>query len=199
MVHVRSVAQTANRLQARPYSWRMEIIPDTKNWTWVLDAPCPECGLDTRALDRTAVPQIVTGNAVGWQPVLDRPDVRDRPEPTVWSPLEYACHVRDVFRVFGERLRRMLTEDDPLFANWDQDETAVAERYGEQDPALVGPALRDAAAAVAARFAGVTGAQWDRPGRRTDGTVFTVDSFARYFVHDPIHHLYDVTGRRTDH
>ena len=87
MVHVRSVAQTANRLQARPYSWRMEIIPDTKNWTWVLDAPCPECGLDTRALDRTAVPQIVTGNAVGWQPVLDRPDVRDRPEPTVWSPL----------------------------------------------------------------------------------------------------------------
>ena len=93
----------------------------------------------------------------------------------------------------------MLTEDDPLFANWDQDETAVAERYGEQDPALVGPALRDAAAAVAARFAGVTGAQRDRPGRRTDGTVFTVDSFARYFVHDPIHHLYDVTGRRTDH
>jgi hypothetical protein len=23
------------------------IIPDTKDWTWVLDRPCPECGLDT--------------------------------------------------------------------------------------------------------------------------------------------------------
>ena len=24
------------------------IVPDTKNWTWVLERPCPECGLDTR-------------------------------------------------------------------------------------------------------------------------------------------------------
>jgi uncharacterized protein YcbX len=23
---------------------------------------------------------------------------------------------------------------------------------------------------------------------------FTVETFARYFIHDPIHHLYDVTG-----
>jgi hypothetical protein len=23
-----------------------------------------------------------------------------------------------------------------------------------------------------------------------------VETFARYFVHDPVHHLYDVTGRR---
>jgi hypothetical protein len=26
--------------------------------------------------------------------------------------------------------------------------------------------------------------------------TFTVATFARYFVHDPIHHLYDVTGER---
>ena len=31
----------------------------------------------------------------------------------------------------------MLTQDAPTFANWDQDETAVADRYGEQDPATV--------------------------------------------------------------
>jgi hypothetical protein len=29
----------------------------------------------------------------------------------------------------------MLEQDDPLFPNWDQDETAVRERYGDQDPA----------------------------------------------------------------
>jgi hypothetical protein len=23
-----------------------------------------------------------------------------------------------------------------------------------------------------------------------------VETFARYFVHDPVHHLYDVTGQR---
>ena len=26
--------------------------------------------------------------------------------------------------------------------------------------------------------------------------AFTVETFARYFIHDPVHHLYDVTGAR---
>jgi hypothetical protein len=34
----------------------------------------------------------------------------------------------------------------------------------------------------------------DLTGARSDGAQFTVESFARYFIHDPIHHLYDVTG-----
>ena len=118
--------------------------------------------------------------------------LRDRPRPDVWSPLEYACHVRDVFRLFDERLHRMLDEDDPQFANWDQDETAVADRYGEQDPAIVAGELAAAAVAIARSFAGVGADQWSRPGRRSDGAEFTVETFARYFVHDPVHHLHDV-------
>jgi hypothetical protein len=43
----------------------------------------------------------------------------------------------------------------------------------------------------------VTEDQWQRPGRRSDGARFTVETFARYFIHDPVHHLYDVTGHRT--
>ncbi|HEU4841031.1 MAG TPA: DinB family protein, partial [Ilumatobacteraceae bacterium] len=82
----------------------------------------------------------------------------------------------------------------PLFANWDQDETAVAERYGVQDPTVVAAELAVAGDAVAASFAAVGGDQWDRVGRRSDGAVFTVRSFARYFVHDPLHHLWDVGG-----
>ena len=74
--------------------------------------------------------------------------------------------------------------------------SAVADRYGEQDPAEVAAALRQAAFAIAGRFEGVTGDQWQRTGVRSDGARFTVETFARYFVHDPVHHLYDVTGQR---
>ena len=42
----------------------------------------------------------------------------------------------------------------------------------------------------------MTGGQWQRTGRRSDGASFTVETFARYFIHDPVHHLYDVTGQR---
>jgi len=173
------------------------ITPDTKDWTWVLERPCPDCGLDTPAVDPTRVAGMVRDNAQAWQRVLaDTTAVRSRPAPGVWSPLEYACHVRDVFTLFDERLALMLRGDDPLFANWDQDETAVVEGYGEQDPAAVAAELERAAQVLAGSFAAVQGDQWDRPGRRSDGAHFTVGSFARYFIHDPVHHLWDVTGQR---
>jgi hypothetical protein len=175
------------------------IVPDTKDWTWVLERPCPECGLDTQSFPREAVAGMIRVNADAWQDLLagaGRDDLRHRPSPSVWSALEYGCHVRDVHRLYDTRLALMLTVDGPHYPNWDQDATAVADRYAEQDPATVAAALREAAGALAARFEGVSGDQWQRTGVRSDGARFTVESFARYFIHDPVHHLYDVTGVR---
>jgi hypothetical protein len=170
------------------------ITPDTKDWTWVLQRPCPECGFDTSTFPREDVGNLLRANAAEWPAVLAAPDVRQRPRPDVWSGLEYACHVRDVFRIYDERLTLMRTVDDPLFPNWDQDETAVRDRYGEQEPAVVGPQLFAAAQSLAGNFDGLRDDEWERPGRRSDGAVFTIETFARYFIHDPIHHLYDATG-----
>jgi hypothetical protein len=174
----------------------MDVVPDTKDWTWVLQRPCPECGFDTQGFPVEAVPAMIMANTAAWQDALAGDGVRARPEPGKWSPLEYGCHVRDVLRLYDYRLTLMLTQEDPLYPNWDQDETAIADRYGEQDPAAVATELAEAATTIAARFAAVTGGQWSRRGRRSDGAQFTVETFARYFIHDPVHHLYDVTGRR---
>ena len=174
----------------------MTIVPDAKDWTWVLQRPCPECGLDTRGLAREDVAGMLRANAQAWPAVLAAPGAGARPEPGTWSPLEYGCHVRDVFRRFDGRLVLMLTQDAPLFPNWDQDATAIEDRYAEQDPAGVAAELLAAAATLADRFDGVRAGQWQRTGARSDGAQFTVETFARYFIHDPVHHLYDVTGRR---
>ncbi len=171
----------------------MAIIPDTKDWTWVLQRPCPECGFDTAGFPREEIASMVRANARSWLDVLAASGTRDRPDAQTWSPSEYACHVRDVFRLYDYRLDLMLTRDDPLYPNWDQDETAERERYSEQEPAEIGPQLIAAADALAARFDTVSGGQWERPGRRSDGAVFTVETFGRYFIHDPVHHLHDAT------
>lgn len=165
---------------------------DDKDWTWVLERPCQECGLDVSTLSRPEVADLIEANVAAWSTVLARPDVRQRPRPDVWSPLEYACHVRDVFELFDQRLTWMLTEDDPQFANWNQDETAVAERYGEQDPVVVGTELHDAGQTLVASLRAVGDDQAARTGRRSDGAAFTVTTFARYLAHDPMHHLWDV-------
>jgi len=173
----------------------MTIVPDTKDWTWVLHRPCHECGLDTRSFAREAVASMIRVNAAAWHDVLTGPgDVRRRPSPSKWSALEYGCHVRDVLRLYDQRLTLMLAQEGPEYPNWDQDAAAVAGRYGEQDPATVASELTAAADTIAARFEAVAAGQWLRTGRRSDGAQFTVESFARYFIHDPVHHLYDVTG-----
>src|SRR4051794_39053609 len=102
---------------------RVAITPDDKDWTWVLAARCPECGFVAAAVAREDVAAMVRANAAAWPVVLARPDVARRPDPATWSPLEYACHVRDVFRIYDYRLELMLTQDDPGYPNWDQDAT----------------------------------------------------------------------------
>lgn len=164
--------------------------PDDKDWTWVLDRPCPECGFEAAAV--TDVPSRIRTGIAALQARLAAPGATVRPAPGVWSPLEYACHVRDACIVFGARLASMRGGHDPRFVNWDQDETALAERYWEQQPDAVAGELGVEGERIAADFASVTDAERSRPGRRSDGARFTVDSLARYFLHDLEHHVHDV-------
>ena len=170
----------------------VQIVPDTKDWTWVLDRVCDECGYDAKAVRRHGVPSTIRRNAAEWLQVLATPEVRRRPSARTWSPLEYGCHVRDVFRLYDQRLGWMLERDDPTFDNWDQDDAARSGGYHRQDPALVGPELTAAGAAVATTYDGVRDLAWDRTGRRSNGSEFTVLSLGRYLLHDLYHHLYDV-------
>lgn len=168
------------------------IEPDTKDWTWVLERRCQDCGFDAAGVSREDIGRLLRDNVAAWQPVLARPDVRIRPDAATWSPLEYACHVRDVFRLFAERLALMLDEDGATFANWDQDATAIEDDYGSQDPDAVWDELARAGRALADAFDAVPDDAWQRRGTRSDGARFTIETFATYLVHDPTHHLWDV-------
>ena len=160
-------------------------------------AACAECGYEYESLDHgeilDAVPALA-GRHVQLLSSVAADRLRAHPRAGSWSALEYGCHVRDVFRIYDERLKLMLTTTGPHYPNWDQDATAVADRYAEQDPGTVAAEIVAAGTALAARFDTVTGDQWQRTGFRSDGASFTIETFARYFVHDPVHHYHDVTG-----
>jgi hypothetical protein len=171
------------------------IEPDTKDWTWVIGRACPECGFDPSAVQHTEVADRIRRDAVEWVRRLGEPGVTSRRVPTVWSTLEYGCHVRDVHRIFNHRVRLMLDEDEPRFPNWDQDETALADDYASQDPVTVARDLFDAADVVADTYACVPDDGWPRRGLRSNGSEFTIASIAIYHLHDIVHHAYDVRDR----
>lgn len=168
------------------------MTPDTKDWTWVVERACPDCGFDAAALAVADLPELLRATTLRWSTVLRGDDVRRRPAADVWSPLEYAAHVRDVHRIFAERVRSMLRDEAPTFANWDQDAAAIEGDYARQDPVDVEVALIEAAGECAGIYAGVRIGQLQRTGLRSNGSAFTVETIGRYHLHDVVHHLGDV-------
>jgi hypothetical protein len=171
----------------------MAIEPETKNWTWVLEQACSECGFDARAFPATMIAPLTEELAVSpWAELLQHPLVRLRPDDRTWSALEYGCHVRDVLRLGAYRVGLMRQYDNPQFENWDQDATAISDGYEIQDPSVVAGEISTFGAELAGIYASIGADEWDRPGLRSDGSPFTIESFGRYFLHDPVHHVADV-------
>lgn len=166
--------------------------PDLKDWTWTIRQACAECGFDPAAVSRTALPARISDALAGWPQVLARTEVRTRPAPQVWSPLEYGAHVRDVLGVFTARLQLLLEVDDPRFDNWDQDAAAIAGDYAAADPAEVADRIAAATPPLVAGFAAVPDTAWQRRGLRSNGSEFTVETLGIYLVHDLDHHVHDV-------
>jgi len=167
--------------------------PDAKDWTFVITEGCPECGFTP--FDPTATAARLRASVPPWRRVLAGAGVRERPEPTVWSPLEYGCHVRDVCELFARRLRAMLDAgpgEGARFADWDQDAAALEKRYWEADAGQVATEYAGLAERLASDWDAVTGEQWSLPGLRSNGSRFTVATLGVYLIHDIEHHLHDV-------
>lgn len=190
------------------------IAPDTKDWTWTTQRRCAECGFDASTVAAADLGDLIPALTAPWQDVLTREDVRVRPQPTTWSPLEYAAHVHEVLDVFAGRFELVLSEDNPLLPNWDQDAASIEGDYAAQDPVVLAreiPERTTALVAILARFDGGGSPEgvrnldenageacetsiflWGRGAQRSDGAEFTALSLARYLVHDLAHHLHDV-------
>ena len=158
---------------------------------------CAQCGFDYATVAAATLPRRLTAFPPRYAATLRAADdPRRRPAPGVWSPLEYTCHVRDVFDVQHERLAAALRTDAPEFLPMGRDERAVLEAYNEQDPDVVLTGLAAAAEALAEAFAGLHAAQWERvgvypwPERRERSMLW----LGRHTVHEGEHHLLDITG-----
>lgn len=156
---------------------------------------CPACRLSYLqvSLDEAdALLAAVPAAAEAAVRVVPEPLVRRRPEPDVWSVVEYLCHLRDVYVTFTVRLHRARRDDrpvlDPMYAD------LRAERFGYAD-ADVGAVLAELAAAVRgfrAEIADTTAGEWARTVTRLPGEDRTALWLVRQATHEGVHHLRDI-------
>ena len=60
---------------------------------------------------------------------------------------------------------------------------------------MVADQLEAAAQSMVGHIQALRADQLGRTGRRSDGSEFTVVTLLQYFLHDVVHHLWDVTGQ----
>jgi S-DNA-T family DNA segregation ATPase FtsK/SpoIIIE len=158
---------------------------------------CPECGF-VYDLEHEAIVTRLVSDADAFTAhlgALDDHAVRRRPSADVWSPLEYACHVRDMLRVQTDRVDLVAREHEPELVPMGRDERAVDERYNDQDPSTVHAALLEAAHDLSARLDDLDDAGWSRvaiynyPVRARR----TIEWIGNHTVHELQHHAHDIT------
>jgi hypothetical protein len=118
--------------------------------------------------------------------------LRTRPEPAVWSALEYTVHVIEVFGFYAERIRRAVTEDRPQFEGYGFADAADRDRYNERDIGEAAATLAASADGFAEQLAALQPGDWERVGIGSEGDERTVLELGRRAVHDAAHHLLDI-------
>jgi hypothetical protein len=173
-----------------------------EGWQWARAQTdrCPQCGYHPAALERSALGSQLTESAEEWRTFLvhaDDASLRTIPAPGIFSAVQYGAHVRDILRVYGDRILIMLEEDDPVFPQFNPDESAW-DGYNRLDPEELADDIDAQARRLSAILGGLQPAQWSLTMVRDGGSdgvyKFTVAGLASYAVHEAHHHLLDANG-----
>ncbi len=124
-------------------------------------------------------------------------EMRRRPAERGWSVLEVVCHLRDVAIEEGIRVRRLVEEDNPTLAPYDQEARAIERRYQAEDPRKALTALRAYQTGLAYQLEQLSDAQWERAGIHPELGAVTVLTRAERQVLHGREHVEQVRGLLT--
>lgn len=158
---------------------------------------CEECGYEYD-LDAAAQAGDDIGVAVaelaGLMATTDRQTLVQQTRPGVWSPLQYACHVRDVLLTQRERVLLARRANVPEARSMGRDERALHDGYAEQDPIDVAEELTVAARLLVNTLDRLDPKDWERRIVYTwpERCERTLRWLAAHTLHEARHHLLDV-------
>jgi hypothetical protein len=171
-------------------------------WTRIQQEACPQCGDNPSSRPPGQLGTLAVERAAKWREFLMHADetfLRTNPEAEVFvfSPLQYGAHVRDMLKVYGDRMVLGLDHDkptSPLFYPAQE----VFEEYNQLGADELATDIERWAKRLATLTAGMEPSSWSRTVINDRGVygicTFTIAGLACNAVHEAHHHLLDATG-----
>jgi hypothetical protein len=155
---------------------------------------CLECGFDGAGYDDASLLDALRALGPRWRALLaaSGAELRARPEPSVWSAIEYAAHTRDIVALHVYGVEQALTVDEPALPAIEGDLVdSAAATYGTADPDDVGAELSTQASLLAQVADDGGSAAWSR-GITIGDSRIDVRGLLEHALHDALHHVRDV-------
>jgi FMN phosphatase YigB (HAD superfamily) len=117
-------------------------------------------------------------------------DLRTRPADGGLTLLETLCHLRDVDREVNlPRIDLFLRSDDPFLSAVNTDEWIASRSYNDEDPEQARRQYVEGRRTVLARLAGLSDAEWQRPGRHSLLGPLTLADWVAVMTEHDLRHL----------
>ena len=115
--------------------------------------------------------------------------ITSKPAEKEWSIFETAVHVRNVAMfAYGLRIRRLVTENDPLFADYDEESERLVDMKKSQPINEVVDMIAAEHRAIGQLLSLLSEEAWGRSGRHQQSGILTIDFLAmRLAVHAEEH------------
>ena len=122
---------------------------------------------------------------------LDRPPAK----PDAWTARQVVHHLADSEAMAYIRLRRLIADDDPLIAGYDEPEWARRLHYDR--PIAVSVAVLAAVRAASLELLlTLDDAEWERTGTHSDSGRYAVDDWLRIYAAHSHEHADQIRGVR---
>jgi hypothetical protein len=132
--------------------------------------------------------------AEGYEAVVDALQAVDnetldrRPAPGEWSARQVVHHLADSETMSAIRLRRLLTEDNPVIEGYDENAWAARLHYEARPVAASLELLRTVRAASAELLSHLAPEDWERAGTHTESGPYSVQTWLETYARHPHDH-----------
>jgi len=127
------------------------------------------------------------------------PDALVRVRSGPFALVEHAWHIADLEREgFGERVRRLIAEEDPFLPDFDGERVAREREYLMADLAPAIAAFTAAREQTLRSLRAVSGGQWARSGRQEGVGTITLAEVPRRILDHDVAHLNEIADLLAD-